>query len=201
MVTVWRMELASSTTRPLYSLTHCIGGRMGPGAGVDNLKKILDAIRTRTPNPQQPCPKPLYRLRYLYPHSKRYEKQMMLNLFLSAYCSHTHLPCPSVALPVRLPDFPRSSNRDASYTKCHRASIYKYRQINGLLIPYTLLQLAHRLHVRNSVSTQDLLIRLLSHSDMLPQRDSKAGGTNRTAPHYGMLHTLLQTLDVTALNP
>jgi hypothetical protein len=62
---------------------------------------------------------------------------MMLNLLLSAYYSHTHLPCLSVALPVRLPDFPRSSNRAASYTKCHQADIYIYRQITGLHIPHT----------------------------------------------------------------
>jgi hypothetical protein len=36
---------------------------------------------------------------------------------------------------------------------------------------------------------------------MLPQSDSKAQRTNRTAPDYKMLHANLKTIHVPALNP
>jgi hypothetical protein len=184
------MDLASSTSRPLYPLTHCIGGWMGPRAGVHNVEKIkfltpsgLELRPSSRPAPSQSfyadCVIPT-------PTPSRMRSEWCRTSFLSAYCSLTHLQC--------LCGFTCSptwfSSKFKPWCFLHKispTSFYKYRQINGLLIPYTLPHLAHELHVRNSVSTQALLIRLLSHCDMLPQSDCKARGPNRTAPYYSMI--------------
>jgi hypothetical protein len=44
--------------------THWIGGWVNPRAGLDDVEKILDPTRTRTPTRCPACSQSLYRLRY-----------------------------------------------------------------------------------------------------------------------------------------